>query len=382
MDFTLTTYQELLSTLKDSGYSFQTFEQFITNPLEKVVIMRHDVDRLPGNALKMARIEHGMGITASYYFRAVPVSFDPGVMEEIAGMGHEVGYHYENIDSVIREGKRRRKSFVRPSETPWQGTRFHGAGESTRICANEEKVNISAVHPGETPQRGPRFHWAGHSGNGFSAKGEKDKKSEDLERLIDLGYEDFCRNLEKFREIVDVKTVCMHGSPMSRYDNRMIWEKYDYRELGIIGEPYFDVDYKEVFYVTDTGRRWNHESASVRDRVESGFDIEVRSTGHLIEMLERREKRLVRPSEPPAGTPRELVHRAGESALIGANEERINISLADRQGNNFNACGGSEGLPDKIMFNVHPQRWHDRPWPWVKAPVKFAKAGTVVHFTG
>jgi hypothetical protein len=23
-------------------------------------------------------------------------------------------------------------------------------------------------------------------------------------------------------------------------------------------------------------------------------------------------------------------------------------------------------LPDKIMFTFHPQRWHDRPLPWVK----------------
>ena len=29
-----------------------------------------------------------------------------------------------------------------------------------------------------------------------------------------------------------------------------------------------------------------------------------------------------------------------------------------------------------MIINVYPQRWHDRPWPWVKAPVKFAKAGT------
>ena len=23
-------------------------------------------------------------------------------------------------------------------------------------------------------------------------------------------------------------------------------------------------------------------------------------------------------------------------------------------------------LPDKIMLNTHPQRWNDKPWPWVK----------------
>ena len=22
--------------------------------------------------------------------------------------------------------------------------------------------------------------------------------------------------------------------------------------------------------------------------------------------------------------------------------------------------------PDKIMLNTHPQRWNDKPWPWVK----------------
>jgi len=23
-------------------------------------------------------------------------------------------------------------------------------------------------------------------------------------------------------------------------------------------------------------------------------------------------------------------------------------------------------LPDKVMINIHPQRWNDKPWPWVK----------------
>ncbi len=91
MDFTITKYRQLLSALQTSGYSFQTFSDFINNPLDQVVVMRHDVDRLPGNALKMARLEHGMGVAATYYFRAVPVSWDEGIMREIAGMGHETG---------------------------------------------------------------------------------------------------------------------------------------------------------------------------------------------------------------------------------------------------------------------------------------------------
>lgn len=44
---------------------------------------------------------------------------------------------------------------------------------------------------------------------------------------------------------------------MSRLSNLELWKRYDYKELGIIGEPYLDVDFDEVFYLTDTGRRWD-----------------------------------------------------------------------------------------------------------------------------
>jgi len=258
MDFTLTKYQELLSALLGQGYSFQTLEQFINNPLEKVVVLRHDVDRLPGNALKMARLEHGMGIQATYYFRSVSESFDPKIMEGIAGMGHEIGYHYENVESVVSD------------------------------------------------------HWSVGEKQSAWRKAVSVKRKVERENIIDLGYEDFCRNLDRFRKKFDVQTICMHGSPLSSYDNRLIWEKYDYKKLGIIAEPYFDIDYKKVFYITDTGRKWNDKISSVRDRVESGLDIPIKNTKHLIEMV----------------------------------------------------C--QNNLPAKIMINVHPQRWHDHAWPWVK----------------
>jgi hypothetical protein len=45
-------------------------------PASRVIILRHDVDRRPGNALKTARLEHDPGIPASCYFRAVPESWD------------------------------------------------------------------------------------------------------------------------------------------------------------------------------------------------------------------------------------------------------------------------------------------------------------------
>ena len=97
VDFTVQTYMELLKGLTGLDFSFQTVEQFIRGPLGRVVILRHDVDRLPENSLVIAKLEHELGLVATYYFRAVPESWDEGVIREIAGLGHEVGYHYENL---------------------------------------------------------------------------------------------------------------------------------------------------------------------------------------------------------------------------------------------------------------------------------------------
>ena len=76
----------------------------------------------------------------------------------------------------------------------------------------------------------------------------------------------FRKNLRKFRELCSVNTICMHGSPLSRWDNRLIWQRYDYRDYGIIGEPYFDTDFNRVVYLTDTGRCWNGARSLASER--------------------------------------------------------------------------------------------------------------------
>jgi hypothetical protein len=102
-DFTLSAYKQLISTLQAQGYFFQTFKGFIQNPKEKVLILRHDIDRVPENALKMARMEINAGIKASYYFRIVKKSYDENVIRQIAEMGHEIGYNYENLSEISRK---------------------------------------------------------------------------------------------------------------------------------------------------------------------------------------------------------------------------------------------------------------------------------------
>lgn len=232
MDFTVKKYSSLLKALINQGYDFQTFDEFLSKPKSKSIVLRHDVDLMPKNSLKFAQIQAGNGVKGVYYFRAVKESWDDAIIKEIHNLGHEIGYHYENLTT---------------------------------------------------------------------SKGD-----------VDAAVKDFELNLEKLRELAPVTTICMHGSPLSKYDSKAIWDKYKYSDFGIIGEPYFDVNFKQVFYLTDTGRKWDGDKVSVRDKVASGFTQSFSTTDQIIE--------------------------------------------AANQGN----------LPDKIMFTFHPQRWNDGLVKWTK----------------
>jgi len=231
-DFTVRKYSELLDAFKDAGYEFKAFRDFLKQPLDRVVILRHDVDKLPLNSLNFAKIEKDKGLNASYFFRSVPVSFKPSVIRAIQQMGHEIGYHYEVMDQ---------------------------------------------------------------------AKGEVNK-----------ALEIFIQNLDKFKKVAKIETICMHGSPMSKYDNRELWKKFHYYDYGIIGEPYFDIDYSKVLYLTDTGRSWNSEESNIRDKVVSPFHYEIKNSDQLIELILKKE------------------------------------------------------LPNQIMLNTHPQRCNDDFMKWGK----------------
>ena len=275
MDFTLKAYNKLLCALAQQGIFFQTFSDFIINPKKKVFIIRHDVDRKPYNALVLAEMEYSNGITGSYYFRIVPDSWEEEVIRKIAEMGHEVGYHYEDVERAVKKFK-------------VQGSRFKVQGSGFRVQG-------SMIGSG----------------------------SEEIERRIaGEAIEFFIENLERFRRVVPVKTICAHGSPLCRWDNRILWKYYDYRDFGIIGEPYFDIDFNEVLYLTDTGRRWDGVDVSIRDKVQS-----TRS-----EILQSRGNR--------------NIHFHSTIDIIEAASERK--------------------LPDRIMLTVHPQRWTDDLFPWIK----------------
>lgn len=261
MDFTLSNYKELILSFREGQYIMIPYKCYFADSSGKSVILRHDVDARPENSLAFAKIQSSLGINGSYYFRFKKEGFEESIIKEISAMGHEIGYHYETMDT--------------------------------------------------------------QNGN------------------IDKGYDEFCRNLEQLRKIAPVTTICMHGSPLSKFDNRAIWEKFDYRQLGIIGEPYFDTDFSKVFYLTDTGRRWDGSKVSVRDKV-GGRRSEV--SGLRSEPGTRNQE--LRNQE---------LHSTGD--IIRAIE--------------------SGRFPDQVMMTFHPQRWTDKPLPWLQELV-FQNAKNVV----
>lgn len=239
MDFTLKKYTELLQSLKKADYVFVTFEDYCKGSgNDNFVILRHDVDLKAENSLATARIESSLGIRTSYYFRVVKQSNKPEIIKEIASLGHEIGYHYE--DMAICEG--------------------------------------------------------------------------DTEKAIDH----FKKQLEYFRQFYPVKTICMHGSPRSKYDGKDLWKKYDYRDFGIIGEPYFDVDFSKLFYLTDTGRCWDGFNVSVRDKIPVHQDRWI-SNG--------------------------WVYHSTDDVICAIENKK---------------------LPKQIMVTTHPQRWTDNRFQWTK----------------
>lgn len=224
MDFTLEKYAALLDALKVYGF--------------ESLVLRHDVDLLPGNSLRTARLEAEKGLFGIYYFRAVPESWDERIILEIAAMGHEIGYHYESLTTC--------------------------------------------------------------DGN------------------VDKAYEDFCRNVEALRNLVPVRSICMHGSPRSPYDSKDIWKKYDYKALGIESEPYLDTDFSKTFYLTDTGRRWDGYKVSVRDKI---------------------------PQYQDEWTAKGLTFHSTDDVIDGLCKEII---------------------PKDLMMTVHPQRWNPFGFSWCK----------------
>ena len=193
LDFTVDKYKDFLKHLKDKNFPIYTINDWILLEPKSGLILRHDVDRNSSQSVKIAKIASDLDIKGTFNFRVLNNKVDDKAIISISKMGHEIGYHYEDLSI---------------------------------------------------------------------AKG-------DIDKAISL----FKKNLNILRKFCEIKTATMHGRPLSKYDNRDIWNHVDIGQFSLNGEAYGSIDYKNLFYLTDTGRTWSQTTANLRDSVFNSIPV-------------------------------------------------------------------------------------------------------------
>lgn len=101
-------YEYYILLLKTAQKNFQfcmisDAGKLLTTPHEKsLLFLRHDIDISVEDALKMARIEHGLGIHTTYYIRLNTAFYSIDNLQtrqnlmDILEMGHEIGLHHDH----------------------------------------------------------------------------------------------------------------------------------------------------------------------------------------------------------------------------------------------------------------------------------------------
>ena len=213
-DFSFTVYKDLIDEIKRTGFKVVTLKEYFRQRQDSpaFLILRHDVDRRPENALRMALLESSSGIHSTYYFRVTKNVFNKEIIQKIAGLGHEIGYHYEVMDKA------------------------HGdIGLAERIFDSE---------------------------------------------------------LTELRMLADVGTVCMHGNPLSPWDNRDFWRHFSLSQFNLLGEAYISMHDPDLFYATDTGRGWNRAQYTLKDTLpDSSISLlpSLSTTWQLIDLIRTKE---------------------------------------------------------------------------------------------
>ncbi len=101
-DFTLNRYENYLNAIKENFAAVFRFDDFLKLNFQpkSFALIRHDIDRKPLNALRMAELEYEQGVQTTYYIRTKSHTFKPEIIRQISQMGHEIGFHYESLSDT------------------------------------------------------------------------------------------------------------------------------------------------------------------------------------------------------------------------------------------------------------------------------------------
>ncbi|MDM8002930.1 MAG: hypothetical protein QUS66_08450 [Bacteroidota bacterium] len=185
MDFTTGKYKLLLSALKGCGVPFACFSEIAGGQIDRFIVMRHDVDKKPENALKLARIEAEESVKASYHFRAEEGGFHDSYVSEISGLGHEIAYHYEDL-SVVAARLHGSRNEIEPPVVAEAVARFRmNLGRIRRLSP----VKVISMHGSPLSPTDNRLLWRYHDyhSDGIICEPYMDIDMSDILYLTDTG---------------------------------------------------------------------------------------------------------------------------------------------------------------------------------------------------
>lgn len=135
-DFTLSHYERLLDAALEADWQVLTVRKYLEADVlpDRYLILRHDVDRKVENARRLARLEASRGIHSTYYFRTS--TFDEDVVTSIADLGHEIGYHYEDLAAKRGDRAAAERRFVKNLAD------FRRIADVQTVCAHGSPLSV------------------------------------------------------------------------------------------------------------------------------------------------------------------------------------------------------------------------------------------------
>lgn len=149
MAFWYKEYESIIEVLQGLDKPFGGVADFLAARHPMRIILRHDVDRCPERACALARLEQQLGVRSTYYFRAnASGAFPSAAVSTIAQLGHEVGYHYEDLsfckgnrDAAIARFSRNLETFRKLA--PCTTVSMHGAPLSKHH--NQDMLHVEDI---------------------------------------------------------------------------------------------------------------------------------------------------------------------------------------------------------------------------------------------
>ena len=107
MQFTYKAYENLVTLLRRYNYTICSYHNY--QQAEKSVILRHDIDLQIEKAVKMAKLEHDMNVSSTYFvlvssnFYNIFSKRNQYGLRQICQLGHALGLHFDEAKYEEKE---------------------------------------------------------------------------------------------------------------------------------------------------------------------------------------------------------------------------------------------------------------------------------------